>query len=103
MLKVKDQIIETATSEKLTEYLNKLEKDAKVKKYINPKKDYELPEELKVKVPGKEADDKNTEGSKNETKNNKNQGTENKTNNQKNQNNTNNKNNKDNKDNKNQK
>ena len=29
---------------------------------------YELPEELKVKVPGKEADDKNTEGSKNETK-----------------------------------
>ncbi len=91
---VKDQIIETATSEKLTEYLNKLEKDAKVKKYINPKKDYELPEELKVKVPGKEADDKNTEGSKNETKNNKNQGTENKTNNQKNQNNTNNKDNK---------
>ena len=86
---VKDQIIETATSEKLTEYLNKLEKDAKVKKYVNPKKDYELPEELKVNVPGKENEE--NKDTQNETTNNKNQGTNNKTNN-KTENNTNNKN-----------
>lgn len=87
---VKDQIIETATSEKLTEYLNKLEKDAKVKKYVNPKKGYELPEELKVNVPGKENEDTNNK--QNETMNNKNQGTDNQKNNKNNKNNQNNKN-----------
>lgn len=87
---VKDQIIETATSEKLTEYLNKLEKDAKVKKYINPKKDYDLPEELKVNVPGKENEE--NKDTQNETTNNKNQGTENQKNNKNNKDNQNNKN-----------
>lgn len=69
---VKDEIIENKTAEKLTEYLNKIEKDAKVKKYLDPKKDYELPEELKVKAPEKAPDAKDGAAEQKENKNSQN-------------------------------
>lgn len=44
---LKEELKQKITQEKFTEYIQKLEKDAKVKKYIDTKKDIELPEEYK--------------------------------------------------------
>lgn len=44
---LKEELKNTITQEKFTEYMQKLEKDAKVKNYLNTKKDIDIPEKYK--------------------------------------------------------
>jgi foldase protein PrsA len=65
---VKDELKQTYTQEKVKEYVDKLQKDAKIKRYLDPKDDYTLPEKYAVSLPKEDKNAAET-NKKNEAKN----------------------------------
>lgn len=78
---MKDSLKETYIKEKFGEYIEKLKKDAKVKEYLDVKKEIEIPENLKLEIPENnktEKDNSNTNTGNTNTKSNNKQGNESK-------------------------
>lgn len=68
---LKDELKQTYTQEKVKEYVDKLQKDAKIKRYLDPKDDYKLPEKYQVALPKTQENKKDDKASKKADKNTK--------------------------------
>lgn len=66
---LKDELKQTYAQEKVKEYVDKLQKDAKIKRYLDPKDDYKLPEKYQVALPKTAENEKNDKASKEANKN----------------------------------